>query len=211
MCKVISVILPSLAAALLGCVKEPKTRAPSRNADHASPEVVFAAYNRAHAKRDWRTLFELLSPGWRNYHIANLVDFAPRGDEEGKVAETIDRYFDAKKAERLKLDKLTQEEKLRLYSSCAMDKKRLFVEINLRLDQLGEERTTLSALRKVVRRGLKAKGLATSTGFVTGETAKTGGKSVKFREKIEVEVPVYFIKQGTKWFFAMRQEWEREK
>ena len=206
-----SLMLLALAATLIGCAEEAK---PLRVADHSSPEAVFAAYNRAQAKRDWTTVFELLSPGEIDSRFVNLA-FASLADKDGKVSKIIEKYSDAGKAERLtkKLDvtKLTADERTRLYSSCVTDKKRLFVEVNLRLDELGTERGALSALRKVVRRGRKAKGLATLTYFSTWAEAKTGGKSVTHREKQETEQPAYFIKQGEKWLFATRQEWKSAK
>jgi hypothetical protein len=188
--------------------------AAAEKGDADSPRVAFVEYQRAEKKKDWNSVFERLSPGSQNQLLHVLSSFGTLGDKQGKMAKIVEKDTDLKKLDTVyksrRFDKLTRMEQDRLVASCFTERKKLFIELNQRLDELRTDRPTLIALRKVVISGRAAKGQATQTTFDEWrESTKTGGrKDVKHREKRQQDVPVYFIKQDAKWLIATEEEWK---
>lgn len=206
----LSALLP---AASCGWIEEPKLKGIAEPPiDFGSPETVFVAYRRALAKRNWKTSFEVLSPGQTDEQLFEILFQIGLG-RDAKLRKIKDKYFDEEKLERradaIDVNKVTPLERVRLVASCVTDRQRLFVEGRLRLDQVGAEHAAMRELRNVVRRGPKAKGTATYTTIVRSEVTTPDGKTEKRSEKSETEIAVYFVKRNGKWFVATRQEWAK--
>lgn len=213
--RILAITTVTLTVAVAGCSKSSISVADGKRANQESPKAVFTAYTHAHKKRDWKAVYDLYSPDSRLQMIQLLAIHGSLGDKEGKMAKIFEKYIDKDKAKKLfkskEPQKLSPKERERVFAASIRNEKKMFVELNQRLDELGTDRPVLSDLRAVEIKGDKAKGLATSTSIHKWEEAKTGGPSIRHREKRSHESSVFFVRIKSKWLIATEDEWKAAK